>query len=60
MNVMAEYRSASYLVEPYPDSPDDLYVTVDVCPKCGAIVHDTQLHDDWHRSAGVRAHFGLL
>ena len=42
------YRTASYL------APDDLYVTVDVCARCGAIVHDITVHDEWH--SGLHTH----
>ena len=31
-----------------PQDPTQLYVDVSVCPVCGAIVHDRQVHADWH------------
>lgn len=44
-------RTASYAVEFHPDAPMDLgsmYVTFEVCDRCGAIVHDDLLHGIWH------------
>ena len=31
-----------------PQDPTQLYVDASVCPVCGAIVHDRQVHADWH------------
>jgi hypothetical protein len=62
------YRSASYLAEPHPQVHpgnvravlENLYVTFDCCPKCGALVLDTQLHDEWHAEEPYRLHAGML
>lgn len=44
-------RTASYSVEFHPDAPHDLdamLVELEVCDRCGAIVHDDLLHGTWH------------
>lgn len=44
-------RTASYAVKFHPDAEYDLsqmYVTFNVCNRCGAIVHDDLLHSAWH------------
>jgi len=63
------YTSCGYLAEVHPDVPptesvavqiQHLYIDLQACNDCGALVHDTQVHDTWHQTAGVRAHFGLI
>jgi hypothetical protein len=54
MTAKPTYRTASYLIEPHPQEPDDLYVTIDVCSRCGAIVHDIMQHDAWHLGVQMR------
>jgi hypothetical protein len=49
------YRTAGCLPESHPDDLEHqpLWVDLQVCPKCGAVVHDGRLHNAWDNNVSA-------